>query len=414
MNLNFWPKMYYSGGGGGGGGSGGGGGGAGGGGAGGSGGAGGGYGGGAGAGGVGASGGAAGEQPLDGVVAGAFRFNTDTLSLEYYDGNQWVNIVTDSPHLHTGDDTSQIFHTTTNLSTGSGTRGIIAGGRSNGSGRNYIQFANADTTGNFQDFGDLTSTRRTPIVISSRVFGHICGGYVTNYTANCDKIIFASTGNAVDSGIDLTAAKYNGGGTGNATRGLYIGGTTGSVINVIEYMTLASTANFVDFGDLIQVTNSNGAVSSPVRSVCLGGSAPGGRINNIQYVTISTTGNAADFGDLIGTRTPNAGASSNAIRGIVMGGAAPGPVASNSNTIEFITIATQGNGQDFGDLTSSRGDGAGFSSATKAICAMGSGSSDTTVEFVQIMSAGNATDFGDLNQGTYEIGGNSNGHGGLT
>ena len=413
MNLNFWPKMYYSGGGGGGG-SGGGGGGAGGGGAGGSGGAGGGYGGGAGAGGAGGDGGgAAGEQPPYGVVAGAFRFNIDTNKLEYFNGSEWVNVVTDSPHLHTGDNTSQIFHTTTNLSTGSGTRGIIAGGRSNGSGRNYIQFANADTTGNFQDFGDLTSTRRVPIVISSRVFGHICGGYVSNYTANCDRVIFASTGNAVDSGIDLTQAKYNGGGTGNATRGLYIGGTTGSVVNVIEYMTLASTANFVDFGDLIQVTNSNGAVSSPVRSVTLGGSAPGGRINNIQYVTISTTGNAADFGDLIGTRTPNAGASSNAIRGIVMGGAAPGPVASNSNTIEFITIATLGNAQDFGDLTASRGDGAGFSSPTRAVCAMGASSSDTNVQYVQIMTTGNGIDFGDLNDGTYEIGGNSNGHGGL-
>ena len=44
---------------------------------------------------------------------------------------------------------------------------------------------------------------------------------------------------------------------------------------------------------------------------------------------------------------------------------------------------------------------------------MGSGSSDTTVEYVQIMSTGDAVDFGDLNQGTYEIGGNSNGHGGL-
>ena len=336
------------------------------------------------------------QIPIQPTPIGALRFNTDSGKLEYFDGNQYVNITTDSPEANTGS-----------------TRGIIAGGRSNGSGRDYIQFTNVDTTGNFSDFGDLTSTRRVPIVISSRVLGHICGGYVSNYTANCDKIIFASTGNAVDSGIDLTAAKYNGGGTGDATRGLYMGGTTGSVVNVIEYMTLASTANFVDFGDLIQVTNSNGAVSSPTRSVCLGGSAPGGRINNIQYVTISTTGNAADFGDLLGTRTPNAGASSNAIRGIVMGGAAPGPVASNSNTIEFITIATLGNGSEFGDLAGSRGDGAGFSSPTRSVCALGSGSSDTTVEFVQIMTAGNAKDFGDLNQGTYEMGGNSNGHGGL-
>ena len=405
--------MYYSGGGGGGGGSGGGGGGAGGGGGtGGAGGGAGGYGGGAGVGGVGASGGAAGEQPPYGVVAGAFRFNTDTLSLECYDGNQWVNIVTDSPHLHTGDDTSKIFHTTTNLSTGSGTRGMIVGGRNNGSGRNNIQFANANTTGNFQDFGDLTSNRRAPMCIFSRVFGHMCGGRDSSNTANCDRVTIASTGNAVDSGIDLTAAKYNGGRISDATRGIAV--DSDSRDKTLEYITMASTANFIDFGDLIEETNSNGTVNSPTRGVTLGGSQSGGRINNIEFITISTLGNAADFGDLIGTRTPNSGASSNAIRGIVMGGAAPGPVASNSNTIEFITIATQGNGQDFGDLTSSRGDGGGFSSATKAICAMGSGSSDTTVEYVQIATTGNAIDYGDLNNGTYEIGGNSNGHGGLT
>ena len=397
MNLNFWPKMYYSGGGGGGGsGGGGGGGGAAGGGyaAGGGGGV---YGGGAGAGGAGGSGGgAAGEQPPEEPTpVGAFRFNTDTAKLEYYDGNQWVNVTTDSPEQHTG-----------------ATRGVIAGGRNNGSGRNYIQFANADTTGNFSDFGDLTAATRVPACIFSRSLGFICGGYQSDYTANCQKIIIASKGDAVDSGIDLTQAKMNGGGTGNATRGIYMGGTTGSVVNVIEFMTLASTANFVDFGDLIQVTNSNGALSSPTRSVTLGGSATS-RINNIEYIQIATTGNAADFGDLIGTRTPNAGASSNAIRGIVMGGAAPGPVASNSNTIEFITIATLGNGTDYGDLDGTRGDGAGFSSPTRSVCAMGSGSSDTKVDFIQIMSGGNAQDFGDLNQGTYEIGGNSNGHGGL-
>ena len=99
------------------------------------------------------------------------------------------------------------------------------------------------------------------------------------------KITIASKGDAVDSGIDLTQAKFNGGGTGNATRGIYMGGTTGSIVNVIEFMTLASTSNFVDFGDLIQVTNSNGAVSSPTRAVTLGGSATS-RINNIEYLSL--------------------------------------------------------------------------------------------------------------------------------
>ena len=120
MILNFWPKMYYSGGGGGGGGSGGGGGGGGYGSGGGAAGGGAGYCGGAGAGGGAGGGGAAGEQPPEeSTPVGAFRFNTDTLKLEYYDGDQWVNITTDSPHILSGDDTSKIYHTTTNDSTGS-------------------------------------------------------------------------------------------------------------------------------------------------------------------------------------------------------------------------------------------------------------------------------------------------------
>ena len=63
--------------------------------------------------------------------------------------------------------------TSPNLHTG-GTRGIIAGGRNNGSGRNYIQFANAfHTTGNFQDFGDLTSSNREFIVISTCIWSYM-------------------------------------------------------------------------------------------------------------------------------------------------------------------------------------------------------------------------------------------------
>ena len=93
---------------------------------------------------------------------------------------------------------------------------------------------------------------------------------------------------------------------------------------------------------------------------------------------------------------------------MAFGGGAPGPVAGDTNTIEFITIATLGNAMDFGDCTSNGGDRAGCASSTKAISAKGGSSSDTAVEYVQIMSTGNAQDFGDLNQGTYESGSLSN------
>ena len=56
-------------------------------------------------------------------------------------------------------------------------------------------------------------------------------------------------------------------------------------------------------------------------------------------------------------RSITPGATSNTIRGIFAGGYVPG---SNHNSIDFVTIATTGNAQDFGDLTaaSMRGIGA--------------------------------------------------------
>ena len=32
------------------------------------------------------------QSPIQPTPVGAFRFNTDSSKLEYYDGNQWVNI----------------------------------------------------------------------------------------------------------------------------------------------------------------------------------------------------------------------------------------------------------------------------------------------------------------------------------
>ena len=78
-------------------------------------------------------------SPLQPTPVGAFRFNTDSSKLEYYDGNQWVNITSDSPELHTG-----------------GTRGMTAAG-SNPGAADHIDFWNIATTGNAADFGDITT-----------------------------------------------------------------------------------------------------------------------------------------------------------------------------------------------------------------------------------------------------------------
>ena len=394
MNLNFWPKMYYSGGGGGGGGSGGGGGGAAGGGAGGG---GGGYGGGAGAGGAGGSGGgAAGEQPPEEPTpVGAFRFNTDSAKLEYYDGNQWVIITTDSPDLHTG-----------------GTRGVCFKGNAP-SNSTAIDFINVDTTGNAQDFGDKTNGREGS-ALGSRTRGiHALGFDGSNYVNTLEFITFASKGNTQNFG-DLTFAGGQHATHSSATRGILAGGYIDR--NDIQYFTMATTGNAVDFGDQTYNQRTAGGCGSQTRMLIGGGGysspTPNSAVNIIDFITISTTGNAADFGDRTISSAPYYGGG-NAVRGIWMGGQNPSAV----NTIDYATISTLGNAVDFGDLvTAVYPDG--YASSPTRVVNMGGlnsgGSAINTMEYIYTMTTGNSIDFGDAVTSGRGGGACSNGHGGLT
>ena len=86
--------------------------------------------------------------------------------------------------------------------------------------------------------------------------------------------------------------------------------------------------------------------------------------------------------------------------------------------IEFFTIATTGNGIDFGDLTLGRWEiHGGMASATRIVLQGGNASSPNDyiniLEKVEIATTGNAIDFGDMSfqaRGSVSC---SNGHGGL-
>jgi len=69
---------------------------------------------------------------------------------------------------------------------------------------------------------------------------------------------------------------------------------------------------------------------------------------------------------------------------------------SNTNTIEYATIATTGNTRNFGDLTQARRYAQTSSSSTRAVISGGYVSSAVnTIDYVEIHSTGNAMDFGD-------------------
>ena len=132
------------------------------------------------------------------------------------------------------------------------------------------------------------------------------------------------------------------------------------------------------------------------RGVYVGGSNyPVGPLSStIDYIEIATQGNAQDFGNLTAAREGmGMGTISSAIRGLAMAGW----TGSASDIIEYITLASGGNSIDFGNSTQARGWGAGMSSSTRGLCAGGySPSTVNTIDYVEIMTLGDAVDFGDL------------------
>ena len=392
MNLNFWPKMYYSGGGGGGGSGGGGGGASGGGGAAGGGGAGGaGYGGGAGAGGgTGVGGGAAGEQPPEEPTpVGAFRFNTDSYKLEYYDGNQWVNVTTDSDVLQTD-----------------GSRMVLAGGLGASSPHKHMIYADVSTTGTTLDFGDMAAGSKTHSMQagSSRTRGIFSGGYRNNI----EFITISSTGDGTDFGdlinyVANTSQAYCSNSTRMLTMGGYNSNPSYAGTNSITKIEINHLGNNQDFGDMAGSASwFLSATASPTRAVF------GNTSTSLQYVTISTLGNAAIFGDW-GTSPSSIryGAHGNAVRGIWSG-------TNPDGTCYYVNIASLGSAIEFGEMTDARNYNEMSGSHTRAvICGGYDSSSKNVMDYAHIMSTGNFVDFGDLQQARGRQAGLSNGHGGL-
>ena len=231
--------------------------------------------------------------------------------------------------------------------------------------------------------------------------GLIMGGITypgTSYVNTIEKIQIATLGNSADFG-DLTNKPNGGGGFSSKIRGFVVGGNTpeGYGINVIQFVTIATEGNATDFGDAGYSRANARGVSNNTRGVYSGGesaSSPNPSLNNIEFVTMSTAGNGQDFGDLIDAGSSYATASS-PTRGVNLGGYRDGEV----NFIDFITIATTGNSQQFGDLVNTSRNGNGGASNGHRGIVMGGYASPArtnTIQYVTIQSTGNAIDFGDL------------------
>ena len=186
-------------------------------------------------------------------------------------------------------------------------------------------------------------------------------------------------------------------GRGHAVFG---GGENPSNVNVIYSINISSSGIAENFGDLTIKRKELGGCASSTRGVFAGGSSTGespappfSRSNVIDYVTLATEGNAADFGDLTGLHDMLHCGLSNSTRGIWAGGEMPS-APSGTNTIQYVTIAAIGNAQDFGDLIRGTDESTGCASPTRGII-FGNGLGE--IQYITISTLGNAIDFGDHN-----------------
>ena len=357
------------------------------------------------------------SRPSD-CEPGSLRFNTDSAHLEYFRGNTigWTEIEAELTESLGGG---------TGSNEGLGVRGFAFGGHEGPNGSDTytaeIDFLTISTLGDATKFGDLNNARGNGIAgFASRVRGIGAGGYAPHQNV-IEFITMSSTGDATDFG-DLTSNREGPMGLSSETRGIVAAGwarPNSADIKEIDYVTIAVAANSVDFGDLISPTNYGCGTSSTTRGLLIGGyTNPNPQTsyytNRIEFITIATLGDGTDFGDINSTNTNMPSAASNATRGLILGGG--GDQANRVNVIDFVTIATTGNATDFGDLTLAVQGGGATSSPTRCVYYGGNRGETNVIQFVEIATTGNAADFGDAatgSHGKYSHCGFSNGHGGL-
>ena len=270
------------------------------------------------------------------------------------------------------------------------------------------------TKGDGSDFGNLANNLSNCKGCSSSTRGLIMGGGTPSIQSGIQAVTISSTGGVFDFG-DLTEARNDTQAVANNVRGISAGGSNPAKVTGIEFVTIASSGNTTNFGSLTVKRSMGGGSGDATRGIIMGGGSgtnpASGEEKSIDFITIATLGDAQEFGELANearTRTANL---SNSTRAVVAGGYVD-PSPGNTSHIDFVTIQTKSNATDFGDLSGSKEGMGGASSETRGLFAGGT-SVINTIDFITIATTGAAADFGDMNTGRKNFGGFSDSHGGL-
>ena len=187
------------------------------------------------------------------------------------------------------------------------------------------------------------------------------------------------------------------------------------VEGMMRFNTDLNTMEFYNGNEWRQFTYISDIKTNPQsrgRGVFGGGLGPGPSLSNtltIDFVNIHSQGNALSFGDLTGTYRGWICAVSNGTRGVWNSGSDYGG-GNTSAIIDYVTIASEGDAIDFGDPTFNAFAKTAFSSTTRGVWGGGwTGSANNNIiEYIEIATSGNALDFGDLIQATRGQGSSGN------
>ena len=288
-----------------------------------------------------------------------------------------------------------------------GDRGIMGGGQnSNDQNELMSEYINIASAGNSSDFGNLTVARYTIGACSDSSRAVFCGGKTDSQTdkEEMDYYTVSTTSNASDFGNmsqagDGIACTADINARGIMQGGTYYSPSSGGQISWAEiyYFNIANATGGSmgsTFGDATQNRAQHGECTDGVYAVWAGASYAETSNNIMDYVTIQTTGNAQDFGDLISGRSALSGAG-NATRGVFAGG------WGDKEDMEYITIASAGNASEFGNMHTSAYRYASMTNGTRAVWAGGNGDGGgdpkiNNIQYIAIDTTGNGSDFGDL------------------
>tara|TARA_B100000902_G_scaffold382705_1_gene420692 strand:- start:1550 stop:3310 length:1761 start_codon:yes stop_codon:yes gene_type:complete len=230
-------------------------------------------------------------------------------------------------------------------------------------------------------------------------------GMIAAQGNSIEYITISSTGNTKDFGDLSYAPNGYAGSCSSSTRGIVAGGYQPDT-NHIDYVTIASQGDGKEFGDIAGHDNiyGMGGCGSNTRGILAGGfkspTSNDGAEPQINYMTFASIGNSQDFGDLVqGVRY--CGSCSSSTRGVWAGGRWSGSGNANWNILQYVTISTLGDAINFGDLNYSTGVYAKFGCSSDTRGVFGGGTTPTyqnEMSYITIASLGDSNDFGDLTQ----------------